>query len=163
MVGDSSYVTGTAEQNFMNGTAVGGLIVPANLFEVGDSFRLKVCGQIGAHFNDTLTIRIKSGSVILSASTPMPMPAISLEVFELECTFVIRSIGSAGVASIMTNSNFTFNKSNIRNYEGLNWLFLNDTTFDTTITNTLSLTAQWSSNNVQNHIQSIVANLERIY
>ena len=163
MIDDSSLVTGTSEQNFMDGTAIGSLSVPANGFKVGDSFRISVCGQIGAHNNDTLTIRLKSGSAILSTSTPITMPAITLEVFELVAIFVIRDIGSSGVAKIMVNTSFTWNKSSANIYEGQNWLYLNDTTFDTTISNTLSLTAQWSSSNVQNKIQSIVANLERIY
>jgi hypothetical protein len=91
------------------------------------------------------------------------MPSITLEVFELVAIFVIRDIGSSGVAKIMVNTAFTWNKSSANIYEGQNWLYLNDTTFDTTIPNTLSLTAQWSSSNAQNTIQSIVANLERIY
>lgn len=163
MIDDSSLVTGTSEQNFMDGTAIGSLSVPANGFKVGDSFRLSVCGQLGAHNNDTLTIRIKSGSVILSTSTPIIMPAITLEVFELIAIFVIRDIGSSGVAKIMVNTSFTWNKSSANIYEGQNWLYLNDTTFDTTIPNTLSLTAQFSSSNAQNKIQSIVANLERLF
>jgi hypothetical protein len=163
MIDDSSLVTGTSEQNFMDGTAIGSLSVPANGFKVGDSFRLSVCGQLGAHNNDTLTIRLKSGSAILSTSTPITMPAITLEVFELVAIFVIRDIGSSGVAKIMVNTGFTWNKSSANIYEGQNWLYLNDTTFDTTIPNTLSLTAQWSTSNTQNKIQSIVANLERLF
>jgi len=163
MINDSTYVTGTSEQDFMNGSYVGSLTVPANTFQVGDSFMLKVCGQIGAHNGDKITIRIKSGTTILSASGLISMPSISLDVFEIECVFTIRAIGASGVAKLMTNSAFTWNKSSANIYEGQNWLYLNDTTFDTTIANTLTLTAQFSSTNVQNHIQSIVANLSKIY
>lgn len=163
MIDDSTYVTGTSEQDFMNGTSVGSLTVPANTFQVGDSYMLKVCGQIGAHNGDDLTIRIKSGTSILSTSAAITMPSISLEVFELECIFTVRAIGASGVAKLMTNAAFTWNKSSANIYEGQNWLFLNDTTFDTTTSNTLSLTAQFSSANVGNHIQSIVANLSKIY
>jgi hypothetical protein len=163
MIDDSSYVTGISEQDFLNGTSVGSLSVPANAFKVGDSFMLKVCGQIGAHNGDNITIRIKSGTSILSTSSLISMPSITLEVFELECVFTVRAIGAAGTAKLMTNSAFTWNKSSANIYEGQNWLYLNDTTFDTTIPNTLSLTAQFSSANVQNHIQSIVGNLSKIY
>lgn len=163
MIGDSSYVTGTAEQNFLDGTYVGSLSVPANAFQVGDSFRLKVCGEIGTHNNDTLTVRIKSGATILSTSTAITMPAISLEVFELECNFTVRAIGGQMVASLITNSTLTWNKSSANIFEGQNWISVNNTTFDTTIPNTLSVTAQFSSSNAGNHIKALLAHLEKSY
>ena len=164
MIADSSTVGGTTtELDFMDGSYMGTLTVPANTFQFGDSFRLKVCGLIGAHNNDTLTIRIKSGSTILSASPAITMPAIGSEVFELECNFTIRAIGSAMSASIITNSTFTWNKASANIFEGQNWIAVNNSTFDTTIANTLQLTAQWSSNNASNHIQSRLAHLEKSY
>ena len=164
MIADSSVVGGTtAELDFMDGSYMGTLTVPANAFKVGDSFRLKICGVIGAHNNDTLTIRIKSGSTIISASPAITMPAIGSEVFELECNFTIRAIGASMSASIITNSTFTWNKASANIFEGQNWIAVNNSTFDTTVANTLSVTAQWSSTNPSNHIQSRLAHLEKSY
>lgn len=163
MVSTSSLITGTGEQDFMDGSYVGSLNVPANTFQVGDSFRLKVCGELGAHNNDTLTIRIKSGSTVLSSSSPIIMPAITLEVFELECNFTIRAVGGQMVASIITNSGFTWNKSSANIYEGQNWIAVNNSTFDTTIPNTLTLTAEFSTANASNRIQSFLAHLEKSF
>jgi len=163
MITNSSLITGTAEQDFMDGAYVGTLSVPANTFQVGDSFRLKVCGEIGTKNNDTITIRIKSGSTVLSASTAIVMPSIALEVFELECNFTIRAIGGQMVASIITNSEFTWNKSSANIYEGQNWISVNNSTFDTTIPNTLMLTVQFSSSSVDNHLQSFLAHLEKSF
>ena len=163
MINTSSLITGTGEQDFMDGAYVGTLSVPANTFQVGDSFRLKVCGELGAHNNDTLTIRIKSGSTVLSSSPAIVMPSISLEVFELECNFTIRAIGGQMVASIITNAGFTWNKSSANIYEGQNWIAVNNSTFDTTIPNTLTLTAQFSSANAGNHIQSFLSHLEKSF
>jgi len=164
MVTDSSILGGTtSELDFMDGAYNGSLTVPANTFKVGDSFRLKVCGLIGAHNNDTLTIRIKSGSVVLSASPAITMPSIGSDVFELNCTFTIRAIGGVMTASIITNSEFTWNKAAANIFEGQNWIAVNNSNFDTTTANTLQLTAEWSSTNPSNFIQSMVANLEKIF
>jgi hypothetical protein len=163
MITNSSTVTGTGEQSFLDGTFIGSLSVPANGFQVGDSFRIKICGYIGAHNNDTITIRIKSGTTILSASPAITMPSIGSEVFELESNFTIRAIGPAMSASIMTNSTFTWNKASANIFEGQNWLAGNSTTFDTTILNTLDITAQWSSGNASNHIMAVLAHLEKSY
>ena len=164
MIADSSIVGGTTtELDFMDGSYMGTLSVPANTFQFGDSFRLKVCGLIGAHNNDTLTIRIKSGTTELSVSPAIVMPSIGSEVFELECNFTIRAIGSSMSASIITNSTFTWNKASANIFEGQNWISVNNSTFDTTIPNTLSITAQWSSTNASNHIQSRLAHLEKTY
>jgi hypothetical protein len=59
MISPSSNVTGIIEQSIFDGTGVGSLSVPANGFNVGDSFRLTMRGYIGAHNNDTLIINIK--------------------------------------------------------------------------------------------------------
>jgi hypothetical protein len=164
MIANSSVVGGTtAELDFMDGAYIGSLSVPANTFQVGDSFRLSVCGYISAHNNDTLTIRIKSGMTIISASAPITMPSIGFEVFELTCVFTIRAIGGQMAASVVTNSEFTWNKAAANTYEGQNWIAVNSSNFDTTIPNTLQLTAEWSSSHPSNSIQSMVANLEKIY
>lgn len=163
MISNGTYVTGTGEQDILNGSYLGTLSVPANTFVQGDSFRLKICGQIGAKNNDTLTIKIKSGSTILSVSPAIVMPAISLDVFELDCHFVIRQTGGSMVASLITNSTLTWNKSSANIFEGQNWIAVNNTTFDTSIINTLSVTTEFSSSHVDNHIQSMVATLEKIY
>jgi hypothetical protein len=164
MITDSSIVGGTTtELDFMDGSYMGTLSVPANAFQVGDSFRLKICGVIGAHNNDTLTIRIKSGATELSVSPAIVMPSIGSETFELEANFTIRAIGPQMVASIITNTTMTWNKSSANIFEGQNWIAVNNSTFDTTIPNTLVLTAQWSSTNASNHIQSRLAHLEKSY
>jgi hypothetical protein len=71
----------------------------------------------------------------------------------LDIDFTIRTIGGAGVASIVSNGFFTFNTAS--DVLGGGFVTINNTTFDTTISNTLDITAQWSSANVSNVIYSV--------
>jgi len=47
--------------------------------------------------------------------------------------------------------------------QGFAWNTVNNTTFDTTISNTLNVTAQWSSNNANNSIYSDIFVLNKTY
>ena len=48
-------------------------------------------------------------------------------------------------------------------FEGADFSIINNTTFDTTISNTLNITAQWNSNNAGNNIYSESFILTKIY
>jgi hypothetical protein len=163
MITDSSLVTGIGEQSIIDGTALGSLSIADNTFKVGDSFRLTLRGLFGAHNNDTITIRMKSGTTVLSSSGAITLPTITDKTFELIVDFTIRAIGGAGVASIVSAGGFTYNKDSANIYEGQDFITMESTLFDTTITNTLDVTAQFSSANASNQIQSMVAILEKTY
>ena len=51
----------------------------------------------------------------------------------------------------------------VPNNEGANFVSLNNTSFDTTILNTLDITAQWNTNNASNNIYSDIFVLNKIY
>jgi len=163
MITDSSLVTGTGEQSILDGTFLGSLSIPANGFQVGDCFRLTLRGIIGAHNNDTITIRIKSGAVTLASSGAITLPAITDKPFTIDVDFTIRAIGGPAVASLISAGGFTYNKNASNAYEGQDFISIENTNFDTTILNTLDATAQFSSAHVDNHIQAKVAILEKTY
>jgi len=164
MITTPSPVTGTGEQSIIGGTWLGSLSVPANFFQVGDTFRFVAKGMIGAHNNDTLTFRIESnGTILLSTSGAITMPDCTSKAFSLTIDFCIRAIGAAGTANIMTAGSFVFNKDSNNIFEGQEFHAQNITTFDTTILNTLDVTAQFSSANVQNQIETYVAYLEKVF
>ena len=161
--GNSTAITATTTELTLIGGGVGTLTVPANGFQVGDSFRLDMGGVMSAQNNNTITIRLKSGSVSLGSSGAMTMPSITNQVWYLTTTFTIRAIGAAGVASIVSLSQFHVLKAASGTQEGFAWNTVNSTTFDTTISNTLSITAQWSSNNANNSIYSDIFTLSKTY
>jgi len=160
---DSTPITGTTTETTLLDGGVGGLTVPANFFKVGDSFSVTMGGHISSVNNDTLQIRVKSGSVVLGDTGAITMPNTTTKHVNLEIRFTIRTIGAAGVASIASFGQFNFSKNASNAFEGADFSIINNTTFDTTISNTLDITAQWSSNNAGNNIYSESFILTKIY
>ena len=161
---NSVPVSGTdVETSVING-GVGTLTVPANAFSVGDSFRADLSGIFSAANNQTIRIRVKSGAVVLLDSGVQSLTnTISNDVWTLSLDFTIRQIGAAGVASLASFGRFTYLKTNNASTQGFGMNTINNTTFDTTINNTLDVTVQWGSNNAGNSIYTDVFVLSRIY
>lgn len=160
---NSTPITSTIVESDLLGTGVGTLSVPANGFSVGDSFSANISGLMSAKNNDSITIRIKSGSVILADSGALTLPSITDQSFNLIIDFTIRNIGSSGVASIVTFGQINVLKLASGTQQGFGFNDVNNTTFDTTIANTLDITAEWSSNSNLNSIYSNFFVLNKIY
>jgi hypothetical protein len=158
----TTIVNTTNELTLIDG-GVGSLSVPANGFAVGDSFRVDMGGLMSAQNNNTLRIRLKTGSVVLADSGVLTMPAITNQVWTLSVTFTVRSIGAAGVASIVTLAQFHILKLASGTQQGFAWNTINNTTFDTTISNTLDITGQWSNATNNNSIYSDIFLLNKTY
>ena len=121
----------------MIGAGVGTLTVPANGFQVGDSFHLK-CGGIKSNGNsNTIQIKLMSGAVVMVDTGVISLPGLSGAPWELEADFTVRTLGAAGVASLNSNGQLTFTDAGV--YEGFGFNSLNNTTFDTTVSNTLTM------------------------
>jgi hypothetical protein len=160
---NSPVVSGTTSELSIVGTGIGSLVVPSNGFSIGDSFSCKVIGHISSKNNDNLTIKVKSGSVILGQMGSLTMPQCTNQHFNLEIYFTIISLGVGGVASIMSGGDFSYTKDASKTFEGASFSTLNNTTFDTTLTNTLDITAQFSSTDLQNSIYSEIFILNKLY
>ena len=160
---NSTPITGTNVESSLIGSGLGVLNIPANGFSQGDSFRADLGGVLNSKNNDTLRIRVKAGSIVLADSGVQTMPASTNDVWQLSLNFTIRATGAAGVASIVTLGEFHYTKTSNGTQEGFAFNTINSTTFNTTIGNTLSITAQWSSNSALNSIYSDIFILNKIY
>lgn len=161
--GNSVVITSGTEGTLID-SGVGTLSVPANGFSVGDSFRADFGGIMSCKPNEKITIRVKAGATELSVSPQFTLPSTSGQVWLLTINFTIRTIGPAGVASIVVLSNLHVLKAASGTQEGFGWNTIKNTQFDTTIPNTLDVTAQWGSNTpAQNSIYSDIFVLNKTY
>lgn len=160
---NSPILTNTLVEGTLIDGGVGSLSVPANYFKVGDSFRIDMAGLISAQNNNTITIRLKSGSVDLGSSPALVMPQITNQVWYLSVNFTVRTIGAAGVASIVSIAQFHILKAASGTQEGFAWNKINNTTFDTTTSNTLNITGQWGAASASNSIYSDIFTLYKTY
>ena len=161
----SSFITNTTtETSLMNGaSSVGSLLVDRDVFQVGDSFHVKIGGFLSCLNNSDLNIRIKSGSVIFADTGIITIPTMTNQVFELELDFTVRTIGASGVASIITMGELNYIQNSGSSFEGNNFCVLNNTTFDTTSPNTLDITWEWATASASNIVNSDITNLRKTY
>ena len=160
----STPVTGTTAETTLLDGGVGTLTVPADGFQVGDSFSAVLIGHLSCVGTATLEIRIKTTSGILLADTGvMAMSAATNKHWKLNVDFTVRQVGAATVASIASGGLFAYTKNSGLNFEGVNFSIINDTTLDTTVSNTFVITAQWNTNNAGNSIYSEIFTLNKTY
>lgn len=162
--GNSASVSATTVQTTIIDGGVGTLTVGPNQFRVGDSFRVDMGGVLNAANNQTIRIRAKAGTTIfLDSGTQTLANSIVNDIFSLSINFTIRKIGVATVADIVSLGRFTYAKSNNGTVEGFGFNSVNNTTFDTTISNTLDITVEWGAINSGNNIYSDFFVLNKIY
>jgi hypothetical protein len=163
-IADSTAITATTVESSLIGTGVGTLSIPANSFSVGDSFDAFLDGSISNVGTATIHIRVKTLSGSLLADTGVVALDVStLKSWTLSIQFTVRALGGAGVASISSGGLFSYIKNSGTNYEGFVLTTINSTTFDTTIDNTLVITAEWNTNNAGNSIFSRNFVLNKVY
>ena len=160
---NSTTITNTTTESTLIGTGVGSLSIPANAFQIGDSFHAKLIGHISCNNSATIHLRVKSGSVLLADTGVIALDTTTNKHWELNVYFTIRALGAAGVASIASGGIFSYIKNSGLNFEGNNFSIVNNTTFDTTINNTLNITAQWGAANAADSIYSEIFILNKIY
>jgi len=161
---DSTIITNTTVESSLINGGVGTLTVPANGFSVGDSFRAIFGGVMNANNNQTIRIRVRAGSILLLDSGLQNLgSSVINDVWSLNVDFTIRQIGTAGVASIVSLGSFHYTKTNNASVQGFGFNVVNNTTFDTTISNTLDVTAQWGAASTGNNIYSDIFVLNKIY
>jgi len=161
---DSTPITATTQELSLVGLGVGTLTVPANSFSIGDSFEANLIGVLSCVGTAQLDIKIKTTDGVLLADTQVVnMDATTNKRWRLNIMFTIRDIGEIGIATILSGGLFSYNKNSGNNFDGTNFSTRNDGTFDTTISNTLLVTAQWNTNNAGNSIYSQIFTLNKIY
>ena len=145
------------------GAGVGSLTVPANSFKVGDSFTAKMCGKLSCANNQQIHFRIRSNGVVIIDALAYTLSTSTNKYFDLILDFTIAKIGVAGTAELFANGVFTYNKNADNAIEGVNFGLISNTVFDTTISNTLTITAEWVTENIADTIQSQNFTLTKVY
>jgi len=144
--GSSAIISGSASDVPTSGSlldgGVGTLTVPANGFKIGDAFHSRLAGKINIANSHTLDIQFKSNGIALVDTGEVPMAkSTEGQNWNLDVTFIIQNTGSAGTASILSSGELNVRKD--ASGEVVTEIFsdINNTTFDTTIINSLTVEA----------------------
>jgi len=142
--GSSTPITGVTSSIETSGSlldgGVGTLTVPANGFNAGDAYHARLSGKITIANNHDLDIHFDSGATTLVDAGPITMAGSTNKNWSLEVTFIIQNTGSAGTASILSSGELTVRTDSANDVVTEIFSSQNNTTFDTTISNTLSIT-----------------------
>lgn len=153
--------TTTTETSLLAGsTALGSLVVGANT-ATQSAFQLVLYGTFGAVSTHDLTIKVNMGTTTIATLFMQDLVAVSGEHFEIECDYSITDLTSPTIASITTNLEFSYSSTGTASFVGDRTV--NMTTFDSTSSNTLSVTAKWGSASGSDRIQCLRGTLKRIY
>ena len=159
----STAIVNTDVEASLVGAGVGTLTVPANGFRVGDSFTAKMCGKMSCLNNSNLTINITANNINIVAIPLLSLVTATDKIWDLIIDFTISQIGGVGVGDMHINGTFNYNRQSNNQFVATNFLTTNLPAFDTTILNTLDITAKWGAASVSNSIQSQNFNLFRIF
>jgi hypothetical protein len=160
---DGPVVSDTTDELTIIGNGEGSLSVPANGFSKGNTFRVYIEGDLSSLNNTDLTINIRENGNILATTGAMSLVSTSGNYYYLDVNFVIRQVGEAGTAELMTSGIFQYTKSANDTPEVIGFNNLNSTTFDTTTDSTLNITAQWGAADPSNSIDAHILILQRVF
>lgn len=158
----STTIVNTNIETSLIGAGVGTLSVPPNSFNIGDSFVARIGGEISNLNNTNITFKVKSGSTILVDTGLIQIKGSVNQFWQLDIYFTIRNVGGVNVASIISNGTFIHIRNNTGT-EVFGFNTINNTTFDTTILNSLDITADWQTASASNSIHSDYFCLNKIY
>lgn len=162
--GTSVTVSGTTTESSIIGGGVGTLSVPANGFQVGDSFRAVLGGVVNIANGQTIRIRVKTDLIVLLDSGLQTLiNNVDGAIWSLNIDFTIRQLGTSTNASIVSLGSFHYTKTNNGTVEGFAFNTINNTDFDTTVSNELDITVEWGSTSVLNNIYSDSFVLNKVY
>jgi hypothetical protein len=158
--GAEIHSTTTETSLLVSSTSLGTLVVGANTSSQS-AFQLVLYGTFGAVLTHDLTIRVKMGPTTIATLFMQDLVGVSGEHFEIECDYSITDLTSPTLASITTNLEFSYSATGSASFVGDR--IVNTTTFDSTVANVLSVTAQWGSANANDKIRCLRGSLRRTY
>jgi hypothetical protein len=161
--GNDVTITNTTAESSIIDRGVGTLTVDADGFQVGDSFQGTMMGILSSLNNTRIRFRVKSDTVVLADSGDQPITSTNNSIFLLTLNFTIRRVGPPGNAEIVTYGTFYDIKQSNSQQQGFSFYSLENTHFDTTISNTLDVTVQWVTASPSNSIHPDIFVLNKTF
>lgn len=125
------------------GAGVGALSVPANTFNIGDSFRVRMGGHLTCTNTQLLTINVYANASLLASTGAIDLKTTTNKHWIFDVDFTIRSLGVTG--SIVSLGQFSYIPNPAgQAFEGSDFSVVS--TLNTTILNTLDISVVWANN-----------------
>lgn len=155
----SAQIQNTIVEGTLIPTVEGTLSVGANEFNVGDTFIVKARGNINVTGTPDLTLRIKINGAA-AVTHVVSMKAATSKNWDMEILFTVRTLGATAILAIGGEFSYGEDASSKHDTEHIVTVI---GSLDTTIANTLDLTAEWSVADVSNSIDTELFVLHKMY
>lgn len=158
----------TTVANTVAETSLGGTIVtfPANYFRVGHGFRLRLAGFFStkASAAGTLTVKVKLGSTIIAQSAAFSLDNnLTNQFWELgECCFGYRTLGASGTIMGQCGFKHTYSDAGQDELHMASMINTSAVVINTTISQALTVTAQFSVADVANTITCTCGHVDEV-
>lgn len=137
----------TTSETTISSTGTGTLTLPADFFTVGKKIRLTGFGIHSGTASPNLTIKIKFGSTVILTTGAVATGNSTNEGFNIAADITCRSTGVSG--TVMSGGNYIENATTPRSFGMVN---TGTVTVNTTVSQAITVTAQWSVANASNTI-----------
>ena len=155
------FDTTTTETSIISGTGVGTKTLAASRLVTGSQIRIKAAGLYGTKASSpgTFTVKVKNGATTMLTIAAFTVPTnVADQNWWIEATGALNATGSSG--TIYWTINFYYNDGTgslkTQTYA------VNSTTINTTTTNALDVTGQFSVSDIANFWQTDTASIEII-
>jgi len=135
---DGVVANSTSELD-LTSTGEGSLVFPANFFKAGRSLHIFGKGIHSSTGGATLTIRVKLGSTVILTTGANGSGSDTNAQFDIEALLTCRTAGVSG--TVAACGHYEEDGGSPDTFQMVN---VSPVTLDTTISQTLSITAQWS-------------------
>ncbi len=149
-------IANTVTETTLLGTVLGTLTLPADFLIAGRVIRLTMSGYISTTGTPNITIRSKLGSSEVIGTGAFAVGAVSNVGWSYTSLITCRAAGVSG--SVVSSGIFSWNNGSIQHA-----VKTTSTTIDTTITQAIDITGEWSVADALNTITSQLATVEILY
>lgn len=160
-INNATVASTTTETDIVNVSGIGTVTLPANFFVPGKL----ICIELGGVFStttgtNTLTIRAKLGSTTLVSTGAITLLASQTNRYWGARVFFLGRSAPSASSSVSASGKFEYNEAGAIKIGELN--ASGSTNIDTTATQVVSVTAQWSVANASNSIQARLINIQTL-
>jgi len=165
--GDGPLLANSTTETTISGPGVGSLTIPADTWFKGQSFELRLWGEISALQSDIINISINNGPTKVVDTGGVTFLAIggggAMIPFEVIICMTCRDIGQPGIAKLHYSGQVNTRANSGGQYRSYGFNVLNDFNFDTTINQVWDITGKWNNADPDNQVRILNANLKRTF
>jgi len=164
---DGPLLANTTTETTIIGSGVGSLTIPADTWIKGQSYELRMWGEISAIVNDGMNFSINNGPTKIVDTGGVTFFDIgvggAMIPFEIIMSLTCREVGPPTTGKLQYSGQVNTRANSGGQFRSYGFNILNTANFDTTIDNVWNITGKWDNADPGNQVRILNANLKRTF